>query len=128
MLWKLLVQTTSTCFKSEDERISIACDTQGAASGVKIGLYRIQNDLKFKTLSSEILNTKSMMACAIFMKMSNSCAACYQKTSLNTFCESTPLRIFPIKWRRKNTSLSEQLHPCYMHSLVQCLPLFLWVL
>jgi hypothetical protein len=50
---------------------------QGAASGVKIGLYRIQNDLKFKTLSSEILNTKSMMACAIFMQMSNSCTACY---------------------------------------------------
>jgi hypothetical protein len=50
---------------------------QGAASGVKIGLYSIQNDLKFKTLSSEILNTNSMMACAIFMQMSNSCAACY---------------------------------------------------
>ena len=50
---------------------------QGAASGVKIGLYRIQHDLKFKTLSSEILNTKSMKACAIFMQMSNSCAASY---------------------------------------------------
>ena len=37
---------------------------QGAASGVKIGLYSIQNDLKFKTLS----NTNSMMACAILCK------------------------------------------------------------
>lgn len=50
---------------------------QGADNGVKIGLYRIQHDLKFKTLPSEILNTKSMKACAIYMQISNSCAAGY---------------------------------------------------
>jgi hypothetical protein len=62
---------------------------QGAASGVKIGLYRIQNDLKFKTLSSEILNTKSMMACAIFMQMSNSCTACYHDNTDTCYITQT---------------------------------------